>query len=201
MGRCSGKNEKPPRGFKRVLGFSAPPIASPVPVTARSLFAPLLRPVPPSAPLTANCAAGSSRPSAGHRFGSAPAAPALPSPAADEAASSSTSLACNPHRFTPVVNYKVRGAIDLAPLHDAARGQMSAALQADVVSAGTVAGRASNMRTWALLHHRWFGRELPMLPLTPARLCAIAAQMKAAGYPELRSCRQRRASLAISVVG
>ena len=38
------------------------------------------------------------------------------------------------------------------------------------------------MRTWALLHHRWFGRELPMLPLTPARLCAIAAQMKAAGY-------------------
>ena len=88
----------------------------------------------------------------------------------------------NPHRFAPLVNYKVRGNLDLTPLDEAERVRLSKALEADVVSAGTAIGRASNLRTWALMHHRCLGRSVPMLPLTAPKLCSIAAQMKAAGY-------------------
>ena len=46
----------------------------------------------------------------------------------------------------------------------------------------TAASRASCVRTWTLMHLRWFGDAVPILPLTCESICAVAAQMKASGY-------------------
>ena len=46
----------------------------------------------------------------------------------------------------------------------------------------TAASRASCVRTWTLMHLRWFGEAVPTLPLTCESICAVAAQMKASGY-------------------
>ena len=46
----------------------------------------------------------------------------------------------------------------------------------------TAASRASCIRTWGLMHRRWWGDSLPILPLTASSICAVAAQMKAGGY-------------------
>ena len=56
------------------------------------------------------------------------------------------------------------------------------ALQADTSAKTTAASRASCVRTWSYLHRLWFGDSTPTLPLTTSSICAVAAQMKSAGY-------------------
>ena len=90
--------------------------------------------------------------------------------------------ATNPHRHHPVVKYTTRGRFDGSPLTDDDRARLSADLEGDVLAVGTAIGRASSMRTWGLMHRRWFGTALPLLPLTTPKICAVAAQMKAGGY-------------------
>ena len=33
------------------------------------------------------------------------------------------------------------------------------------------------LRTWLRMHQRWFGEEVPLLPLSPAKIEAVSAQM------------------------
>ena len=51
-----------------------------------------------------------------------------------------------------------------------------------MITRGTAIARASCRRTWSTLHWRWFGASCPIIPLTPEKICAMAAQMKASGY-------------------
>ena len=85
-------------------------------------------------------------------------------------------------RLAPVVAYKVRGHLDNAELDAAQKEILSADLDADMITRGTAIARASCRRTWSTLHWRWFGASCPVIPLTPAKICAMAAQMKASGY-------------------
>ena len=67
-------------------------------------------------------------------------------------------------------------------LGDPQRADLLAALERDVVSESTAVSRASAVRTWTILHIRWFGTGVPVVPLTIDSIRGVAAQMKDAGY-------------------
>ena len=67
-------------------------------------------------------------------------------------------------------------------LGDPQRAELLAALERDVVSESTAVSRASSVRTWTILHIRWFGTGVPVVPLTIDSIRGVAAQMKNAGY-------------------
>jgi len=102
----------------------------------------------------------------------------VPSPTLNPSSSSS-----GPLRLAPSTNYTVRGTRPLpGTLSDTDRADMLNALQADTAAKTTAASRASCVRTWSYLHRLWFGDSTPTLPLTTSSICAVAAQMKSAGY-------------------
>ena len=51
-----------------------------------------------------------------------------------------------------------------------------------MLARSTSSTRATCIRTWGLMHRRWWGDSVPILPLTSVSICAVAAQMKAGGY-------------------
>ena len=106
-------------------------------------------------------------------------APRAPTPAASL---SQNPWVRNPTRLAPVVNYKVRGVAPVTSLATDDRERLLRELDADILAPSTAAARASNFRTWATFHMRWFGTALPILPVTADSLRAVAAQMKSAGY-------------------
>ena len=55
-------------------------------------------------------------------------------------------------------------------------------LQVDTYAATAHGPRASVWRSWIKLHTRWFGSDLPPLPLTVMKIQAVAASLKAGGY-------------------
>ena len=96
-------------------------------------------------------------------------------------ASTSSHLPPGP-RVVQTTNYTVRGVLPSANLTDANRIDLLQALEGDTVAQSTAASRASAVRTWSLLHLRWFGPTTPVLPITCDSMRAVAAQMKCGGY-------------------
>jgi hypothetical protein len=146
-----------PKGFKRALGYTAP---------GASLF----RAVPVR---TATATPTTERPPDSRAATTWPTPPTATTPlhtAAQHAAR------------TPLVSYKTRGVTPQEALTDVQRANQLMDLDADTVTAGTFSAKASCVATWTKLHHRWFGPELAVLPLTEPKMRAVAAQMKAAGY-------------------
>ena len=155
------------------MGSAAPPAisAKAKAASAASPFAARFRPVLGSGVAAMPRAVASMANSVAPAAAASSSGPCLPPPPL-----------ANPHRFAPAIDYKIRGQLDLTPLSEAERQRLSDELLAGVITRGTAVGRESNMRTWALLHHRWFGHSVPLLPLTAPKIFSIAAQMKAAGY-------------------
>ena len=90
--------------------------------------------------------------------------------------------AAAPKRLAPALHYKVRGRAPTTALDEPERVRLLAELAGDVLANSTAASRAANLRTWTMFHVRWFGSALAPMPLIVASICAVAAQMKAAGY-------------------
>ena len=59
---------------------------------------------------------------------------------------------------------------------------MMDALISDIRARSAQGPHASLLKTWDRLHRRWFGDDPPVIPLSPASILAVAAQMKDAGY-------------------
>ena len=137
------------------MGVSAPSVAKAKPVAASSLFASRFRPQP-AASAVAPRTGGLNQTSSRAALVRTAAVGDLPSGLPSSSSSFDRSLATNPHRFAPALDYKIRGQLDLTPLDDAERQRLSEELQAGVITKGTAVERESNMRTWALLHRRWF---------------------------------------------
>ena len=55
-------------------------------------------------------------------------------------------------------------------------------LDADVHAKGSIATRRSLLNTWVKFHLEWFGPEEPVLPLTEAKVRAVAAMFKKGRY-------------------
>ena len=65
------------------------------------------------------------------------------------------------------------------------RGANETALQAllkDIHSNTSRGPSASLLKTWESMHHAWHGREVPVWPLTPDKILAVASTMKMQGY-------------------
>ena len=90
----------------------------------------------------------------------------------------------NPHYRAAVIHAppSVRGSLPRGPLDDEARMQMLAALRTDFFANSSADSRASHLNTWTTLHVRWFGSDVPVLPLTLESLECVSAQFKAGGY-------------------
>ena len=104
-----------------------------------------------------------------------------PAKSAPSAAASSSSSSAAP-RLVQTTSYTVRGTLPSEALSDADRNALLQALEADTVAQSTAAARASAVRTWSLLHLRWFGLTTPVIPVSCDSMRAIAAQMKSSGY-------------------
>jgi hypothetical protein len=91
------------------------------------------------------------------------------------------------HHGTPTsraqpTHYTARGSQPSEPLGEHERVALRQALLRDVVVPGTARAKASSWATWQYYHQRWHGTDEPTLPLTPTKIEAVAAQMKAQGY-------------------
>ena len=60
-------------------------------------------------------------------------------------------------------------------------------LEKDIYAPGTLQSRQTHRNTWEYLHRRWFGADVPVLPLTPNSIRAVAAQMKHSTYRSFRN--------------
>ena len=87
----------------------------------------------------------------------------------------SVSLAANPHRLNPTVNYKLRGTLPTQELSSNAADEQMAALLHDIHAPTTVASRTSHINTWTTFHRRWFCDD-EILPLTAHKMLAVAVQ-------------------------
>ena len=64
-------------------------------------------------------------------------------------------------------------------------GRKRDALQAllkDIHSNASRGPSASLLKTWESMHHAWHGREVPVFPLTPDKILAVASIMQLRGY-------------------
>ena len=95
---------------------------------------------------------------------------------------SSSSIPQPTTRFTPPINYKIRGQMPTHELKETEKDELLAQLEKDKLAPSTAVGRESQLRTWTIFHVRWFGTAKPILPLTVESIKAVAAQMKGAGY-------------------
>ena len=153
---CSGGDDK---GVKRLLGHNPAAAPSMRRVNIADIFR--RQPAPPSP-----------RQSRKRTPAKASSYPSIPH---DMAEVSSSSRA-------PPLNYTTRGSLPDEPLDNEQRAALLEDLAHDVIRSGTAAGRESCIKTWTTLHHRWWGTSVPVLPITPCKLRAIAAQMKQRGY-------------------
>ena len=80
------------------------------------------------------------------------------------------------------LQYKVRGSLPSQPIGPGEKEELMAALLADVTVPGTARSKLSSWATWTVYHQRWHGASVPVLPLTAAKMQAVAAQMKAQNY-------------------
>ena len=90
--------------------------------------------------------------------------------------------ASNPHRAAPRIAYSVRGVLPTSALDHADGVALLEELDEDRYAQSSKAPKASHINTWVKLHVRWFGGDIPPLPLTVESVRAVAAQMKGAGY-------------------
>jgi hypothetical protein len=93
-----------------------------------------------------------------------------------------TTTAAARHPRAPVTAYTARGSFPTTALSDEDRERALDNLERDMVVQSTCRVRLSNWRTWNAFHLRWFGQDADPLPLTPATIQAVAAQMKEAHY-------------------
>ena len=63
-----------------------------------------------------------------------------------------------------------------------ARASALADLEKDFVAASSARPRCSLLNTALAFHRQWFGADVPLLPLTPPKLFALGAMLKAGGY-------------------
>ena len=64
---------------------------------------------------------------------------------------------------------------------------MMAAFMKDLAAPGSRATVESHWSTWTAFHEGWFGRQVPVLPLTTAKIFAVAACFKDGGHRAFRS--------------
>ena len=125
---------KPPKGFKRQLGYAAP-------------LAPLFRAVPvraaqtPPGPTNRRSATGAPRATA----------------AASSTDVTVTTSASARHPRAPIVAYKIRGKLPTGELTDEARQAALDDLDADAITPGSATALTSAMNTWTYFHKRWHG--------------------------------------------
>ena len=62
------------------------------------------------------------------------------------------------------------------------RASALARLEQDEVARSGVGPKRSRWKTWCRLHHNWFGKAVPALPLTMEKLAAVIAQLKEGKY-------------------
>jgi len=167
---------RPPAAVARSVPISrndyAPRLPSgsvrPLPLTLREAFAPRLRSATMVPPPVAQGVVHQ-RP-----------VPGLSSKAASPVAIPSV----NPHRAAPIIRRTTRGHFpdEDDRLTEVRKVALLDELEKDVVALSTAESRASHRVTWTRFHMRWFGVEVPVLPLTPVKIQAVAAQFKAQGY-------------------
>ena len=85
----------------------------------------------------------------------------------------------------PRINYSVKG--NRAEARSAASTQNSKdralrELEEDFFAKTADGPRESLLRTWVAFHKEWFGKEVPVFPLTPGKLAAVGAMFKQGGY-------------------
>jgi hypothetical protein len=88
-------------------------------------------------------------------------------------------------RDAPALKSRKRGNMADALTAASSTDSRNAALRSlhDDTYAATAHGpRASVWRSWVRLHERWFGPDVPPLPLTAMKIQAVAASLKAGGY-------------------
>ena len=88
-------------------------------------------------------------------------------------------------RDTPVWNPSFRGSLDRAlgaAISPSCRDQALADLERDVHAPSARGPQASYFRTWETLHYRWFGDDVPALPLTVEKIRCVSALLKGGGY-------------------
>ena len=119
-------------------------------------------------------AAGPAAPGAAGR-----AAPGAPAPATPCAAGRALAA----RRDAPVVRPRTeRASKPTHALDDTEKERLLAKFRTEVHAAGTRAARGSISATWEFYHRRWFGAEVPVLPLTVDKLEAVCCQLKDRGY-------------------
>ena len=84
----------------------------------------------------------------------------------------------------PMIRESGRGSLDkaLAAGSSEHRALALARLEADEVARSGVGPKQSRWKTWCKLHHNWFGKGVPVLPLTMDKLAAVIAQLKEGRY-------------------
>jgi hypothetical protein len=88
-------------------------------------------------------------------------------------------------RDAPTLRSRKRGNMGdalAAPSTPESRNVALRSLHGDTYAATAHGPRASVWRSWIRLHTRWFGSDLPPLPLTVSKIQAVASALKAGGY-------------------
>lgn len=88
-------------------------------------------------------------------------------------------------RDRPVIAPTKRGSAQLAldATSDSSNKRVALeALHRDMYSATSRKPRDSHLRTWQRFHDQWFGSEIPMIPLTVAKIVGVGAVFKAGRY-------------------
>lgn len=85
----------------------------------------------------------------------------------------------------PKINYSMKGnkneAIAAASSF-ATKQEALRELEEDLYAKTAEGPRESLLKTWIQFHIEWFGKEVPVFPLTPGKLAAMGAMFKKGGY-------------------
>ena len=101
------------------------------------------------------------------------------------AASTSSSSAVAARADAPPVNATVRGSRNFAAsatTDETAKREALEDLVTDYVARSNVRPRETQQTTWEYFHMKWFGPQVPVLPLTVEKIQGVAAQFKRGRY-------------------
>ena len=89
----------------------------------------------------------------------------------------------------PRLQLKAQG---ISPEDSLDRSFLLGEYEADVFASTTSSSFVSRLRTWARLHVLWFGNDVWVLPLTPAKVKAVASLLKKGGCASGPNNKQAR---------
>ena len=114
--------------------------------------------------------------------GSTASSSATSSTSGTSSSSSSSGLKIASRKDAPLTKEYTRGSLALALASAEGKDSTIEEFEKKVYANSSHSTRASHLKTWSICHEKWFGKTIPMIPLTVVSIQAVMAMLVKGGY-------------------